>query len=92
MVPLVAVGVFLLGAVMAKLRVVGSDGNSGDVSLEEAARAALERVLAKRPEGLVIVYETGANPVAWAAVPCLNSMVRGMAIEVLDALDSDSLE
>lgn len=77
---------------MAKLRVVGSDGGSADISLEEAARAALEKVLAQRPEGLVIVYETGADPVAWVAVPCLNSMVRGMASEVLDALDSGSLE
>jgi len=76
---------------MPKLRVVKEGGEESEVSFGEAARSALEKVLAKAPAGLVIMFETG-DEVAFVAVPGLNSMVRGMAIEILHALDEPFME
>jgi hypothetical protein len=45
---------------MRRLKVISGDGDSEppDLSMEDAARALLERVLAERPMVLLILYET----------------------------------
>ena len=65
---------------MPRLRVVTGDGERGEVSFAEAAREALERVLAKGAGGLVILWE--GESIGWEAVPPLETLAEGLVRRV----------